>query len=588
LALEADRLHIGDNLDILKRYGTAESVDLIYLDPPFKKNRAYHLIFRDESGRTSDAQQLAFDDSWHWGPTAEAHYRSLVVPPEEAPSPGKLSITVGSLVEAIGRTELTAYLVEMGVRLVELHRVLKRTGTLYLHCDPTASSYLRVLLDAIFGPERFMAEIVWKRTTTHSDAKRWSPDADRLLVYTKSDSFTFHPAFEPHDPGYLERDYRFREPDGRVYRLHDMASPNPRPNLMYAWNGHQPPAKGWRFSRETMGRLDREGRIWYPDSKSKRPKVKRYLDEMPGTRIGSVWSDLPNVHPWSKERLGYPTQKPLALLERIILASSDEGDVVLDPFCGCGTAMEASIAANRRWVGIDVSDQAIRVINERFMKLFGREVPTGVIAPRDVATARRLSLRKPHGRHEFEMWAINLIGGRPNPGRDRGVDGIIPFVGRRGRVQRALVSVKSGKVKPGDMRDLKGAVGRERAAVGVLVTLAGASDEMHLEATTAGEYEPGIPKLQIITVAEALAGARPVLPMYRPQELFGEIPETEVSESMTDRVADLEDQIANARRSRRRRETERLERIRESVRQVLEAEEAAQLKVATKETVDPR
>jgi hypothetical protein len=308
------------------------------------------------------------------------------------------------------------------------------------------------------------------------------------------------------------------------------------------------------------------------------PQYKRYLDEMPGVALQDLWTDLDPVGARARERIGYPTQKPLSLLGRIIRSSTNPGDIVLDPFAGCGTAIEACIEADppRRWIGIDISDQAHRVINQRFRKLYGEEVRTGVIAPKDTATARALAHSKPNGRRAFERWAINLIGGRPNPGRDRGVDGLIPFVGRRGRVHQALVSVKSGKVKPGDVRDLKGAVSRERAAVGVLITLEAPSDEMRLEATSAGFYEPDVPRLQIITIARALDGERPELPRYRQQELFAEVSDAAAYPMLADRVADLEDQIAEARRSRRRNEGQRLERLRDSVRRVLEAEELSE------------
>ena len=514
-----DTLIYGENLEVLQRFIADESVDLIYLDPPFNKNKAYSLIFKDESGQTSDAQLATFEDYWHWGPTPERHYAYLTNGALHAGRvPHSVSALVGALHSSIRPSPMLAYLVEMATRVVELHRVLRRTGTLYLHCDPTASHYLKLLLDAVFGPERFLGEIVWKRTTTHSDAKRWSPDADRLLVYAKSDAFTFHPAFAAHDPGYVERDYRFREPDGRVYRLHDIGSPNPRPNLMYEWKGHRPPAKGWRFSRETMERLDREGRIWYPDSKDKRPKVKRYLADMPGMRIGSVWTDLPNVHPWSKERLGYPTQKPLALLERIVTASSNEGDVVLDPFCGCGTAIEAAIATGRHWIGIDNSNLAVQVITSRMQTL---RVDLSVFDwPTETDGVARM-VEAPGGRHRFEAWGLTRLNAQPvrelgGRGADQGIDGRIAFTLPNGRVETIIVSIKSGHVGSPALRDLKGTVERERAAMGLLFTLQESTEPMRKEAVTAGFYRmPGgatYPRIVILTVRDLLEGRMPDLP----------------------------------------------------------------------------
>jgi len=253
----------------------------------------------------------------------------------------------------LGDNDVLAYLVMMTARLAELHRVLKPTGSLYLHCDPTASHYLKIALDAIFGPEHFRGEVTWVRTTTHNDAKRWSPNADILLYYGKSQLVTWNPVYLPHSVEYLDSKYRHDDNDGRgPYRLDNMTSPNPRPNLTYEWLGHQPPANGWRYSTERMAELHDDGRIWYPDTKAKRPQLKRYLNEQPGVVVGNVWTDISPINSRAAERLGYPTQKPLALLERILTASSNPGDVVLDPFCGCGTTVDAAQKLGRRWVGI--------------------------------------------------------------------------------------------------------------------------------------------------------------------------------------------------------------------------------------------
>jgi site-specific DNA-methyltransferase (adenine-specific) len=522
--LQTNVLYYGDNLDILRRYVPDASVDLIYLDPPFNSNRDYNVIFRDESGNATDAQLLAFEDTWHWGPSAESTYRYLTnTAHHEGRVPDKVSTIIAALRSGIGSNQMMAYLVEMAVRLVELHRVLKPTGSLYLHCDPTASHYLKVVLDSIFGPDRFLADIIWKRTTTHSDAKRWSPDTDNILAYSKGAKFYFEPQFVPHDPEYLASDYRYVESDGRVYRLGDIASPNPRPNLMYEWKGHKPPAKGWRFSQETMERLDGEGRIWYPDSKDKRPKVKRYLEEMKGARTGSLWTDIPNVHPWSNERLGWQTQKPVPLLERIINASSRAGDVILDPFCGCGTALIAAQTTGRRWIGIDITYLSIAVMKARLKDTFGIEVQV-IGQPTEVEGARQLA-QGDDGRYQFQWWALNLIDARPlggmeKKGADRGIDGRVTFtIGPKGEMGQALVSVKSGKVNSSMVRDLKGTVEREKAEIGVFITLEEPSSEMKLEATTAGVYTSPIdgrdyPRIQILTIADLLEeGRKPMLPL---------------------------------------------------------------------------
>ncbi len=523
--METNVLYYGDNLDILRRYIPNESVDLVYLDPPFNSDRAYNVIFKNESGRNTDAQLVAFEDTWHWGPNAEKVYAYLTnTARHEGRVPDQVSTLIAALRKGIGENQMMAYIVEMAARLVELRRTLKPTGSLYLHCDPTASHYLKVILDASFGPERFMADLVWKRTTTHSDAKKWSPDADNILAYSRTEHRTFHPQFSAHDPKYLAGDYRFTEADGRVYRLSDIASPNPRPNLMYEWKGHQPPAKGWRFSRETMEKLDAEGRIWYPDSKAKRPKVKRYLAGMAGTRVGSVWSDIPNVHPWSNERLGYPTQKPVELLERIISASSNPGDVVLDPFCGCGTALVAAQKLGRRWIGIDITYLAIAVMKARLKDSFGLADVRVLGQPTEVEGARALA-QSPEGRYQFQWWALNLVdaqpvGGMEKKGADRGIDGVITFTDRHGVLQTVVVSVKSGHVNSGMVRDLKGAMESEKAVIGLFITLEEPTKEMRLAADTAGVFHSEVwkrdyPTVQILSIRELLEeGKKPQLPPF--------------------------------------------------------------------------
>ncbi len=296
--ITTNTLFYGDNLFVLRNYIPDESVDLIYLDPPFNSSRTYNVLFKDESGTDSEAQITAFEDTWHWGPTAEATYRELITG-----APERVSTAVDALLTLIGRNQMMAYLAMMAVRLVELHRVLKPTGSLYLHCDPTASHYLKVILDAVFGAEHFIGEIVWKRTTTHSDARRKFPSvSDSILLYSKTDEYVFNPQYQPHDLEYVESFYRFDDNDGRgPYRLDNMASPNPRPNMMYEWMGYPCPAKGWRYERETMQRLHDEGRIYYPKkpdgtpATSKRLALKRYLSEQKGNIVANIWADIPPI-----------------------------------------------------------------------------------------------------------------------------------------------------------------------------------------------------------------------------------------------------------------------------------------------------
>jgi len=267
-------LFYGDNLGVLRESIKDETVDLVYLDPPFNSERNYNVLFK-EHGTESEAQIRAFDDYWHWDIKAEQTYAELIHPDAEKNGiPWRLTTLMESMRQFLGQNDMMAYLVMMAIRLSELRRVLKSSGSIYLHCDPTASHYLKLILDAIFGFDRFVSEIVWRRTNVHSDAKRWSPVSDTIFFYTKSDQFTWNPIHSPHSPEYLASKYRFKDPDGRVYALDNMTSPNPRPNMTYEWLGYPPPPFGWRYSRETMAILDEERRIWYPDSKGKAPTAQ--------------------------------------------------------------------------------------------------------------------------------------------------------------------------------------------------------------------------------------------------------------------------------------------------------------------------
>jgi len=522
-------LYYGDNLKVLREHIKDESVDLIYLDPPFNSNRSYNVLFKDESGNSSDAQIAAFDDSWHWGETAERTYQDLV---QNAPM--DVARMLGALREFVGTNQMLAYLVMMAARLVELHRVLKPTGSLYLHCDPTASHYLKILLDMIFGAQNFRNEITWKRQTAHSDARyKFCDVADIILFYSKSNRFTFIPQYATHDEKYVENFYRFDDNDGRgKYQLADMASPNPRPNMMYEWRGFPFPQKGWRYQLETMKKLDSEGRIWYPKKNdgtfdyAKRPRLKRYLNEQEGSIVTNVWFDIQPLHEVAAERLGYPTQKPLALLERIISASSNPGDVVLDPFSGCGTCIDAAQSLGRQWIGIDITHLAIAMHKARLKDRFGFEPKRdyAVIGePEDLDGAHALARED---RYQFQWWALSLIEARPlggdggktgKKGADHGIDGAINFLEEKGVVRRALVQVKSGHVKSGDIRDLKGTLEREGAQVGIFLTLEEPSKDMLSEAASAGFYHSELwqkdyPRIQIVTVEELLNGAEVKLP----------------------------------------------------------------------------
>jgi site-specific DNA-methyltransferase (adenine-specific) len=462
--MKTNVLYYGDNLDILRRYIRDESVDLVYLDPPFNSNATYNVIFRDESGRKSDAQLMAFDDTWHWGPDAEAKYAYLTnTAQHQGRVPSPVATLIAALHQWINPSPMLAYLVQMAVRLVELRRVLKPTGSLYLHCDPTASHYLKLLLDAVFGAGSFRNEIIWHYDYGARSKRTFGTKHDVIFWYSKS-----------------RTDWTFNAASVLV----------PYASKMTEW-------------RYTKG-----GQAGKP---------------MPAGKIPSdVWDIKLNA--MSKERLGYPTQKPLKLLERIIAASSNPGDIVLDPFCGCGTTLVAAQKLDRRWIGIDVTYLAIAVMKARLKDSFGLSDVEVIGQPTEVEGARQLA-QAPEGRYQFQWWALDLVGAQPvggtqKKGADRGIDGVISFsTGSRGEVGRALVSVKSGAVNVGMVRDLKGVLEREKAEIGLFITLEEPTAPMRQEAATAGLYHSELsgrdyPRIQLLTIRELLEGLRrPELPL---------------------------------------------------------------------------
>ncbi|MCI0440863.1 MAG: site-specific DNA-methyltransferase, partial [Chloroflexi bacterium] len=359
-----NKLYFGDNLDILREHVADESVDLIYLDPPFNSNATYNVLFAEKSGEQSAAQITAFEDTWHWGYESEYAYEEVV-----RDGPQKLSKLLEAMRSFLGQNDMMAYLTMMAQRMVELHRVLKSTGSIYLHCDPTASHYLKVLMDSVFGASQFRNEIVWKRTTAHNDPKRYGANIDIILYYSKSNKWTWNPQHQPYKEEYKAR-YRFSDPDGRLWTDDNLTAKG------LSGGGYDYEYKGvrslWRVPLETMQRLDEEGRLHF--TRAGGIRFKRYLDEMKGRPLQALWDDIDAINSQARERLGYPTQKPEALLERIIQASSNEGDLVLDPFCGCGTAIAVAERLKRRWIGIDITHIAITLMRHRLHDTFKDEL----------------------------------------------------------------------------------------------------------------------------------------------------------------------------------------------------------------------
>jgi site-specific DNA-methyltransferase (adenine-specific) len=513
-------LYFGDNLDVLREHIKDESVDLIYLDPPFNSNASYNVLFKEGGNIPSEAQAEAFRDTWGWGEAAAIAYDETMT------AGGDVALLLRAFRGWLGDNAMMAYLAMMAVRLVELHRALKATGSLYLHCDPTASHYLKLLLDAIFGHEFFRNEIIWKRKAgrgeTNNAAVRFGVSHDVLLFYARSRESFFQRQYRANNPAYIASKFVHVDSDGRRYRLDNLTSPSMRPNLKYEYKGYLPPEKGWAVSRETMARMDMEGRVYFPEDRTKRLQRKRFLDELPGETVDTLWDDIPPINSQAQERLGYPTQKPMALLERAISASSRPGDIVLDPFCGCGTSVEASEQLGRRWIGIDVTHYAITLIERRLKR---RDVPVMYEVhgrPADLAGARDLARRD---KYQFQWWAAWLLGAQTyesKRGADRGIDGNIYFANGPFGYGRIIISVKGGdNLSPTMVRELSGVVQRETDAnMGVLVTLAEPTKAMLSDAAGAGFIEKSahgrLPRIQIATVADLLSGRYPKLPPLPP------------------------------------------------------------------------
>jgi len=515
-----NHLYYGDNLAVLRKEIPDDSVDLIYLDPPFNSNANYNILFKSPTGSSSDAQIEAFEDTWHWNDAAEDAFDQVA-----RSGNTRAFDLLNAIRRFLGENDMMAYLAMMAVRLIELHRVLKPTGSLYLHCDPTASHYLKLLLDGVFGEERFVNEIIWKRSHAHSDARQGARHfgrlTDTIFFYAKGNARTWNVIYTDYEQGYLDRDYRRLEADGRRYRLDNIQGPGgaDKGNPFYEVMGV---SRHWRYSRARMDQLIADGRI-IQTRPGAVPQYKRYLDEMPGVPLQNLWTDLPLINNRSTEGLGYPTQKPVGLLERIIAASSNEGDVILDPFCGCGTAVHVAQKLGRQWIGIDVTHLAISLIEKRMTAAFPGIAFTVEGTPKDLASAEDLAERD---KYQFQWWAVSMVDAMPfggkKKGADGGIDGLIYFKPDGRKTEKAIVSVKGGgNVGVQMIRDLHSTMEREKAPIGVFITRALPTVVMEREAAAVGRFHAAAtgksyPRLQIITLAELFAGKKPDIPYVDP------------------------------------------------------------------------
>ncbi len=507
---DKNQLYFGDNLDVLGRYVADESVDLVYLDPPFNSNASYNVLFKEHDGAKAASQIKAFEDTWRWDEGAARAYQEVVE------AGGKLSETLQAFRKLVGESDMLAYLSMMAPRLQELRRVLKPTGSIYLHCDPTASHYLKLLMDAVFGPQNFRSEIVWRRSRGHSDKSlaKYGANHDVIMFYSKTDTRVFNRQYHRRSSGAPKTHDLYRHTDGKLYRKGDCLAPGGR-GPEYEWNGF---VAHWRFTQEEAKRLEAAGRIVY--SKSGRPRILRPVDLSRGHPLQDTWIDIDPPNAGSGELLGYPTQKPEALLERIVSGSSNEGDVVLDPFCGCGTTIDSAQKLGRRWIGIDITHLAINLIRHRLQDTYGEEINEtyDVIGePTSEPDARDLAKQDPY---QFQWWALGLVGARPveqKKGADKGIDGRLYFHDdpNTRKTKQIIFSVKAGKTNVAHVRDLCHVVDREQAEMGVLISMHANTKPMRAEAADTGFYESPWgkhPKIQLLTVAELLKGGRIDMP----------------------------------------------------------------------------
>jgi DNA modification methylase len=533
-------LYYGDNLDILREHLDDESVDLVYLDPPFNSKRDYNLLFKSPKGQQSEAQITAFEDSWHWGEQAEREFDELLHQPNT-----DVAEMMKALRAFLGENDMMAYLTMMANRLLELHRVLKPTGSLYLHCDPTASHYLKIVLDGVFGKECYKSEINWRRSAAHNDAKQGRKQPgnvrDTIFFYAKSSSWTWNWLFTPYTDDYLASEYRHRTSDGRYFKESDATANKPGGDVSFEWHVKRTKEEGarweadieeefrkpkhemeyksvvpyqgryWAYSKQNLVEFAKAGKLRHRSTGM--PRLMQFADEMPGVPMQNDWQNIPPA--LGDESLGYPTQKPLALLEGIILASSNKGDVVLDPFCGCGTAVHAAEMLKRQWIGIDVTHLAISLIEKRLKDAFGDSCKFKVEGtPEDLASAADLAARD---KYQFQWWAVSLVEAQPFQGKkkgaDGGIDGLKYFYDVRDTDARSIVvSVKGGNLKADDVRALNHVREREKADIAILISLQEPSRGMKADAAAAGFFaaESGkkYARIQLLTIEGLLSGVQ--------------------------------------------------------------------------------
>lgn len=521
-----NKLYYGDNLEVLRKYIKDESVDLCYIDPPFNSKRNYNQIY-NRVGKEDKAQAQAFIDTWTWDEMAEKGYAEIMNNHNNVFTPQAI-LLISGLKNVLGKDSLLAYLISITLRVAEIRRVLKPTGSFYFHCDPTASHYIKLVLDSIFCAKGgdFKNEISWRRHYSHNDGNKFGCIHDIIFFYTKSENYIFNPQFLPYDEEYLKKNYNnIDAKTGKKYRSVSLNAAG-QGNAKYFGDKLLTPPHGthWRWSQERINEAIKEGIIYF--TKNEVPRYKQFADDIEGLTVQDTWTDFYSLSSHDKERLGYPTQKPEALLERIIKASTNKGDVVLDAYCGCGTTVAAAEKLHRKWIGIDITYQSVSLILKRLEENIGKTCLENIElngVPEDIEAAIALANKADDRvRKEFEKWAVltysnNRAMINEQKGGDKGIDGIgyIQERDKNSDVQprKIIFSVKSDKVlHPSYIRDLKGTMEREDAAMGVFLCLYEPTKGMREEATKAGIYKSNLftmefPKLRIVTAQEILDGA---------------------------------------------------------------------------------
>ena len=521
-----NKLFYGDNLEVLRKYIDSDSIDLCYIDPPFNSKRNYNQIYNN-IGKEDKAQAQAFIDTWEWDNYADDGFQQIMGNTNNVFAKQSIELLSG-LSKVIGKGSLLAYLVHMTLRIAEIYRVLKPTGCFYLHCDPTASHYLKLIIDSIFVSQGgdYLNEITWKRNFTKKGSQykmhRFANNCDIIFFYSKSGKYFFEtPKTKLVDKNEIEKLYDKVDDKNKRFKSEPIELPSmmARENLRYEYKGYLP-AYGWMMNKEKLEDLDSKGKLYF--TKNGKPRRKNFMEDYSGTEADNLWIDLLPLGQKQSEAMGYPTQKPEALLERIITASSQDGDTVLDAYCGCGTTVSVATNLKRKWIGIDITYQSISLILKRLEETFSKDVADSIElngVPKDLASAIALAHKKDdRTRKEFEKWAVltysnNKAMINEKKGADHGIDGMAFMMEGAETFKDILFSVKSGHPNLSQFRDFLHVVKRDNAAIGIFITLEDPTREMISEAIKIGKYtnpltEQTYEKVSIVTIEEILAGER--------------------------------------------------------------------------------